>query len=322
MTDHTPGPGGPSDPVAPVDGGPDGDGSGKFESGAAAFHVFAHARREGWRPLLLLGGFYLLAYLAILLLSIPPTMKFFSAAVSVEAEGSTPDLPVFPIVGWGLLWILGVAVLLCWYAVVDAALLRWLLGRGMRIRFAGAELKLIVLMLFFVPVLPFVLFLPFTVLAVTGAQTQSLLLSLAGALAFVVALPLWPGIAARFAPAAALSVRDGGFGLGAAWRLTAQDYWPRFGAYVLVCLVYFGASLAMNIAMQPIMMLQVMPMMEELAAQPDSQMDPAIMFEMMRRLAPVYLVFALAGCVFAFVVQAMLAGANVYSVKRACGELR
>lgn len=307
-----------------------------FDSGAAAFHVFAHARREGWAPLLKLGAIYFvagLAAMALLLLALWPFLAMvFDPALTGSADPKLAAARGMPPGFWqafGLSMIGYLAYLafyLVFYAVIDAALLRWLLGRGARPKLGGDELRLILISLLWC-VLPFVLFAPFWVLLFIAAAAGSASAAAGWSvgvlcfLAFIGACVAWTWLAARLAPAAALTVRDGRLRAFGGWAATAGRFWPVLGGFFIVWVIYVAASFGIQILVQPLMLLAGGDMFAFGAAMDPDSIDPQEVLAVLLSPAMIAIsaISAVISVVIAFLFQAMLAGANVYLARQPAG---
>lgn len=315
-----------SAPLAPPGGG--------FDSGAAAFHAVAHARREGWRPLITLGIVYFAAGAAALVLlgfAMWPFLDLtFDLAIQEQNNpGAAPDSvppgfwPAFALMMAG--YIAYLIFYLVFYAVIDAALLRWLLGRGARLRLGGAELRLTLLNLLWALVLPVVMFAPFWALLIAAfaAGTASAAAGwVVGALCFFALLggfAVWIWLSSRLAPAAALTVRDGRLRVFGGWAATRGVFWPLLGAFFIVWAIYIGVAVGMQMLIQPFMILAGGEMFT-LGASLDPDFQPDVEQLLGALLSPgmlvLYAVSGLFSLVVYFAFQALLAGVNAYLLKR------
>ncbi len=302
-----------------------------FDSGAAAFHVFVHAREAGWRGLIGLGAVYLVFNIVVtglVLWGMWPFLEFvFDPAFSEQAANRAAPPPGF-LAAFGqfmAVWPVFMLVWIVFYAMMDAALLRWLYGRGAKLRMDGTMLRLVVVLIFWC-VLPVVVFLPpWIALGVSIALGQIVstpvvvVLAIITTLLFLAALPLWFWVATRFAPAAALTVHDGRLRVFAAWSASRGRFWSVFGGFVIVWLVYIGASVALQILMQPAMMMAgLSSFMSGPFAAPGA--PPPDMAELLAiftspAMIVIFAISTLISVIIAFFMQAMLAGVNALAVK-------
>ncbi len=307
MTDHTPGPGGPS------------GGGVRKDRGVEIFHTFAHARRTGWGPLLKLGLFSVCvtAVLStVMALAIEP-MFDVPATADTDPDPSS-YVPAYARALWGtMLWFLAMWVI---YAVVDGALLRWMFGRSARLRLGVLELQLMLIALLFSVAGCFsvsVLLVVSMALAGLAMQAQSFPLFVL-ALAFTVAGTLGLAYAAaRLSPAAALTVHDRGLRVFSGWRATRGAAWPMLGAFAVVWLIYISLSIwiyggvmaAMYFAIGASALANGAPdfgaSLAEMVLYPPIAVDVA---------------FSIAGACIGFAIQAQLAGVNARRIKQVFGE--
>jgi hypothetical protein len=240
-------------------------------------------------------------------------------------QGQEPDRAiVFSFLGrMGLAYGAAFVGYLVTWSIVEAALLRWLYGRGMTIRFGGAELMLIVIALFWI-VLPIAVFVLPWALAILAGVTESVALAILCALAFVAAIPVWVMLAVRFAPAGALTVHDGRLHVFSAWRVSRGCFWPVLGAFVIAVLVYLGAGIAVGVVQQILFLIggagAFMTMFATIGAQEPP--DPGMIIDMFTSplMIAMMVVMGVISAAVAFLFQAMFAGVNVYGVKRLAGE--
>jgi hypothetical protein len=295
----------------------------EYDSGAAAFHAFSFANRNGWGALVLPGIVYVAGYLAFSLLIIWAAWPFMEMAMTLE-EGQEPDREIlFSFLGrMGLVYGVSILFYLVIWSIIEAALLRWLYGRGMTIRFGGAELMLIVIALFWI-VLPIALFVLPWALAIFAGETESAPFAILCALAFVVAIPVWIMLAVRFAPAGALTVHDRRLHLFSAWRVSRGCFWPVLGAFVIAVLVYLGAGIVVGIVQQILFLIggagAFMAMFATIGAQEPP--DPRMIIDMFTSplMIAMMVVMVVISAAVAFLFQVMFAGINVYGVKRLAG---
>ena len=292
----------------------------EYDSGTAAFHAFSYANRTGWAPLALPGVIYVLGYVAFSLLMLWAVWPFMEVALALE-PGAEPDpATVFSFLGrMMLVMVIGFLGYLVIWAMVEAAILRWLFGRGMKLRFGGVELMLIVLFIFWL-VLPLLIFLLPSLLGMMAAGMESPALAVLCGLAVVAAFPVWIMLAVRFAPAGARTVHDGRMHLFSAWAVSRGQFWPVFGAFLIAVLVYLGASIALWIVQQILFMAvglsalaTMVPMME--ANEPP---DPQLFIDMFTSpgMIAALTIYSILSTLVAFLFQVMFAGINVYGVKR------
>lgn len=298
----------------------------------AAFHMFHHASRTGWSGLVALGAIYMalfiLLYALVAALIVPGLIEMIEILPTIEDEEVPPEeawrlMRTFSMMsGAYMLFMLGYFLI---YHVMDAALLRWYFGRGAKVRFGADELRVIVVaLLWFVAAIAICI--PVFLLFIVAGAAQSGALVLLAVLAVLAALIGWIVLSVRLAPAAAMTMDRGEICFPSAWGLTRGVFWPMLGAFVIVIAVYFGASIGLQIVMQPFMYLvmgdAMMPFMMDPGAEPES---PEQVFQMLHDvfLSPgmiaIWTVFGVLGAVISFGYQALTAGVNAYRVKQVRG---
>lgn len=295
-----------------------------YDSGSAAFHAFSYANQHGWGPLVSLGAIYVVYYLAVsalMIWGIWPLIELFMELGPDEE----PELSVMlPILGrYGFVLLLAIAISLIVWSVVEAALLRWLFGRGLRIQLGPVELRLMLIGVFFAIALPIAVWAAPAALGIAADAMGAVAIGILCALAAVAAIPIWIMLAVRFAPAGALTVYDERLHLFSAWAVSRGRFWPVVGAFVIAVLVYVGASIVVGVLQQILFMIggvsALMPMYPAMnGAEPP---DPAVIMEALTSpvMIAMIVICGIIAAAVAFLFQAMLAGVNAYGVKRLHG---
>lgn len=291
----------------------------EFDSGEGAFHLFKHAGRAGWGGLLFLLVLYVVGFALIYGLFVWGMLPLFTQMPDwANSEPERAEL----FAALGRFWVVfPVGLLLAWafYAMIDAALLRWCFGHGARIRFGGMELRLMLVELM-IYALMVIAWIPTFVLFSLGAALPSFLLMVIAGLSVFVALGFMIVLAVKFAPSAALTVYRGHFSFFRTWRMTKGFFWGLLGAFVIVWVIYLALSIALQIASQPLMMMAMGENADLLAASQTGQMseEEAMRFIQARFSAdmlPVFASLTLVSMVVYFAFQAVIAGTNAYAVK-------
>jgi hypothetical protein len=293
----------------------------RYDSGAAAFYLFSYASHHGWRPLIGLGVAFFVYYavvLAAVLWGMWPIMAY-----AFTSPGGDPGPELFALYVQRFLPMIGLVMvvsIVCW-AVIEAALLRWLYGRGAGLRFGGAELRLILIYILWM-LLPLAVFALPAILAVVAGVTGSGLVIALCVLAFVAAFFALIFLAVRLAPAGALTVHDDRLHVFSAWDVSRGRFWPVLGAFAIVIVIYFGASVAAQIVANVFFIVGGMASLVALSTPDAPPPDPEIIARLFT--SPVILagiaIYLLILSAVAFLFQAMLAGVNTYGVKLTRGE--
>lgn len=287
----------------------------KFDIAAAAFHVFTYAGETGWAPLLKLGGFYLAFWFvagALLIWGVYPIfLAIFTQDVDPQILSSAPSRLLLVMLE---VWIGFIVV----YALTDAALLRWMLGRGARLRAGPDELRLLLIgVLWGVAAFIFQLscwLLLALVIEFPAMGFVLLLILTVGVLVFV-----WVKSSVRLTALAASAVQNGAVNPGAVWRRSRPVYWPLFCAFAISIGLFVSLSFVRQMLSLGVFMtaggarLMLTPDSElegeaYLAALHDVFTNPVLIAGGVVDLA----LFAIT----MFIFQAMLAGVNAYHVRR------
>ena len=178
------------------------------------------------------------------------------------------------LLGYLLVLPLGLAF---WMLFEGANQRRYMRAEDFRLRLGADEWRLLVVGLIWVGLFIalyiggiIVVVLPVGIIAATGSGEGA---AFAGLLAFVLMIAymvfaLW--LAARFSPAAALTVRDRSIRFGQAWRVTKGKGWTILGSWIVLMLIMMVVFFVLYMIFAVVMVAAMMPMMNGLEDDPSA----------------------------------------------------
>lgn len=207
-----------------------------------AFGVF----REHFTAVAIWGGIYLACNLALALAMRP--------LVGAAVDPALAQDPSAVLSAMGPIWLLGLLlgiVGIVLYTAAMRAVLRPQAGGIAFLRLGLDELRTFGLLILFV-IASFVLFFGASLIVglfIGGVAAGSGSMALTGGLSVVVGLIVLGALiflTVRFSLAFPLTLHRGAFAIGEAWRLSRGHFWTLFGAALVVSLIGFVLSIAVN----------------------------------------------------------------------------
>jgi len=304
---------------------PNQPGSGEFDLGDAAFHVFRHAGSGHLGGFILLLLVYIVVNLAfaggVLWALIP-----FIENLSLLVDESAPEFEVI----WPFLaqvcGVAGLVGLLSWlfYAMMDAALLRWFFGRSPIPRFGVREFQLVIISVLWMIVMALA-WAPMAIVLIAGLALESGTVIALGILASLLSLWLMVWFGVKLAPAAALTVYEQRFRFFSAFRLTRGVFWSMLGAFIVAALIYVAASLVLQVISGPLLLAVAGLSFNNLIfVEPETVSDAEVMEALRAFLSRDALivigVLVVLSLIPQFLLQASYAGVNAYRVRQRFGD--
>ncbi|KCZ87153.1 hypothetical protein [Hyphomonas johnsonii] len=176
------------------------------------------------------------------------------------------------LLGYLLMFPLGLAF---WMLFEGANQRRYMRAEGFRLQLGGDEWRLLVVGLIWFGLfialylgIFLVMALIFGVVAAIGSSESAIL---AGFLVFILLIAymvfaLW--VAARFSPAAALTVRDRSIQFGQAWRVTKGKAWAIVGSWIVLMLIMMVVFFVFYLIFAVVMVASLMPVMSGIEDDP------------------------------------------------------